>query len=69
MAEAIAKQDYQSLVNIAEETDISVSNLSIHLCFCFLALIIVCQAPNDRHPSRLLIVAPMVLGHLVRDDL
>ncbi|PPQ66464.1 hypothetical protein CVT26_011222 [Gymnopilus dilepis] len=48
MAEAIVKHDYQTLVNIAEETDIS--------------------APNDRHPSRLLIVAPMVLGHLIQDD-
>ncbi|KAF8911048.1 hypothetical protein CPB84DRAFT_1958196 [Gymnopilus junonius] len=48
MGEAIAKHDYQSLVDLAEETDIS--------------------TPNDRHPSRLLIVAPMVLGYLVRDD-
>jgi len=49
MAEAIAKQDYQRLVDIAERTDRN--------------------TPNDRHPSRLLIVAPLVLGHLVLDDL
>jgi len=49
MAEAITKEDYKRLVDIAEGTD------SI--------------TPNDRHPSRLLIVAPLVLGHLVLDDL
>jgi COP9 signalosome complex subunit 8 len=49
MAEAIAKNDYEHLVDIAEREDRNTI--------------------NDRHPSRLLIVAPLVLGHLVLDDL
>ncbi|KDR81736.1 hypothetical protein GALMADRAFT_239914 [Galerina marginata CBS 339.88] len=48
MAEAIARNDYQRLVRIADDADRS--------------------SVNDRQQSRFLIVAPLVLGHLVLDE-
>lgn len=66
IANAVSRNDFLDLVAISEKTDINVRYLH---CFVSLSLIKHLQIPNDRQPSRLLIIAPLVLGHLILDDL
>uniref|UniRef100_A0A8H8CNR9 CSN8/PSMD8/EIF3K domain-containing protein n=1 Tax=Psilocybe cubensis TaxID=181762 RepID=A0A8H8CNR9_PSICU len=49
ISEAISRNDYTELINIAERTDTN--------------------SANDRHQSRLSVISPLVLSHLILDDL
>lgn len=68
LADLASKGSYRELVDVAERADWNVCLLILCLV-CLNTLIIFTQAEGDHHPSRLLIIAPLVLGYLILDDL